>query len=228
MKNTFTRFGREFTFFIDNEEDTIQRCHSKGFFYEEDELLDLRLTVPNMAVIVDIGTNVGNHSVFFAKVFEAKKVICFEPNPKAIAILTENIILNNAQNICDLTYLGIALGNSDSKGFIHLAEHMQDNLGAGTFIEADGGEITITAGDKLLSSLECIDAIKIDVEGLELRVLDGLLETVNKFRPLLYVEVTNSNLSGFEKFLNIARYRIDRTHSRHRGQCNYLCMPMAL
>lgn len=225
MINKFEKYNKTFNFFVVNPEDTIQRCHAKGFFYEEEELVDLKLSIPNNSHILDVGANVGNHSVFFSNVCRAKKVICIEPNPAAIYILKKNILLNNISDIVDINFLGIALGKEVGSGFVDLPERMNGNLGAASVQLSTNGDIKVLPGDQLFYDLEFLDLIKIDVEGAEFDVLSGLESTITKFRPALYIEIQDRNLPLFEGWLSSKLYRIDRTHSRHRGLKNYLCFP---
>jgi Met-10+ like-protein len=57
----------------------------KGVFYEREEL-EIIATHFKGGTFVDIGANVGNHSIFAAKFLGASKVIAFEPNPTAYVI----------------------------------------------------------------------------------------------------------------------------------------------
>lgn len=225
MIKEFNKLGKNFAFEIDNPEDTIQRCHARGFFYEEAELLDLSLSVPNFPTVIDIGANVGNHSVFFAKCMNASKVFCIEPNPKAISILNKNIRLNNVESVCDFSFLGIALSDEVSSGNVLLPNHLAANLGAAEIEISENGLTKVVPGDFLFSELNCVDLLKIDVEGFEMKVLSGLSSTIRKFKPVVYVEVRDCFIPEFKNWLHRFEYRIDRTHFRHKGHKNYLCLP---
>lgn len=223
MLHSFKKYGSLFKFHVVNGEDTIQRCHTRGFFYEEEELLDLKLSVPNKSIIVDVGANVGNHAVFFSKVYKANKVVLFEPNPTAIECLRKNIELNDLDSVCDLRHLGLALGAKEGKADICHPEHLSGNLGAASIRPSDFGSVNVCPADQLLVDIEYIDLIKIDVEGFELEVLAGFNTLIHKFKPVIYVEVSDENLGAFNDWLKFNSYRIDRTHSRHRGLKNLLC-----
>lgn len=225
MQAKITRKNIEFLFEITNPNDTIQRCHSRGFFYEEDELIDLRLVIPGGAIILDIGANIGNHTLYFAHLLPSEKVIPIECNPAALDILIKNINNNPSRKI-DTNYLGFALGVSDDFCEMGLSDHLADNLGA-TSIKSVGstGSIKMKSGDDLLRDLSRIDFIKIDVEGYEFKVLEGIEKLIQKCRPVIYIEVANPHINKLKDWLQISDYRIERTHIRHRGLANYLCMP---
>jgi len=221
------RFNKNIKFYVENTEDTIQRCHSRGFYYEEQELLDLSLAVPNGAVILDIGSNVGNHAIYLAIHTGAKCIYPIEPNPVAINILKHNIDINNISQKVNLSFLGYGLSNKRSDGLIQIHPKTMNNLGATSISQCvDGsGEFKIVRGDDLFKDIDAIDFVKIDVEGMELDVLDGMEGIWTRHRPVLYIEVRNPLLPRFNSWLSKLNYRIDRTHYRHKGLRNYLCFP---
>lgn len=51
-------------------------------------------------IVVDIGANIGNHTVFFANVCKAKKVYSFEPQEKVFEILKKNVEINKFNKKC--------------------------------------------------------------------------------------------------------------------------------
>lgn len=217
-------------FAIDNPKDVIQSCHINGCFYEDGELVDLSLVIPTNARIIDVGANVGNHTVFFSKFARAARVVVVEPNPRAILLLRRNIELNNLGRIVDTSLLGIGLGKTN--GF---ARYIQDqrwadgNLGAATLkavatSEVDSSSIQIRSLDEILSG-ETPDLIKIDVEGMEMDVIEGACKLISQHRPVLYVEVSPRFREAFRNRMNDWGYRIERSHQRHKNVINYLCVP---
>ena len=67
--------------------------------------------------------------------------------------------------------------------------------------------MTLTRGDDELRS-ERVGVLKIDTEGFEMKVLEGLREIIARDRPTLYVEVENENLAAFDRFCARAGYRV--------------------
>jgi hypothetical protein len=84
--------GRPVSFFVTIDQDTIMRQNAYGYFYEPEELALSQRYAGASAVFLAVGANIGNHTIYFAKLLEAQQVICIEPNPEAIksfgAILT--------------------------------------------------------------------------------------------------------------------------------------------
>ncbi len=136
--------------------------------YNLPELDFLREYTPQGGTFVDVGANVGTYAIPLAKhVGEEGRVIAIEPHPQASARLAFNA---RASNLGNLSLVVAAAGDIDGKLKI---ETDGDNLGA-SHISTDSG-IEVPAR-KLLSVLVVnqimsIDALKIDVEGYEDRVL---------------------------------------------------------
>jgi Met-10+ like-protein len=97
------------SFVIVDPFDLVQEIQTKGTFYEASELEDIAPYFRKGGVFVDIGANTGQHSIYFAKVLGASKVVMFEPIQQTCKILLENIKLNDLESISDVSNLGIGL-----------------------------------------------------------------------------------------------------------------------
>ncbi len=181
------------SFALNFRNDPIQRELRQGRFYEAAELAVLERRVPQGATIVDIGANIGNHAIFFARHMRAARVIVFEPNPLSLAPLMANILLNRLEDVIVTDHLGLGLSDHAGGGF-GMGRHDR-NLGA-TKLTAGTGEIAVETGDNLLAD-ERPDFIKLDVEGMEMQVLAGLEATIARARPRMLVEVDDKNRTAF-------------------------------
>lgn len=226
-------WGEPVYFTITRPRDTIQRRHRAGEFYEPEELEIIRRWCPPGAVYCDIGTNIGNHSLFVLKYLRPAKVICFEPNPEAISVLISNLGLNGYLDDprCDLSRLGFGLSDHAEDGLA--IEAPAKNLGGGRLVAsakaagADataGAGLSIRKGDDLLAG-ETPTFLKIDVEGMELQVLAGLSETIERHRPTIFVEVDGQNRAGFKGWVAANRYAVKQTFRRYRRNENFLIVP---
>jgi FkbM family methyltransferase len=212
---------QSFQMAVRNEQDEIQRFHRRGQFYEVEELALMRSLFPPEAVVVDVGANVGNHSVFFAGVCKAQRVLAFEVNPSAIELLKENVRLNRLDAI-DLTYLGRAA--TDRVRRFEIVDDAPDNLGGAHLVEDRTGQIVSTTLDTALTDVN-IDFLKIDVEGMEIKALRGARRTIRRCRPPIFVEVMRSNLRKFYSLVRKFGYRIERTICRYFDVYNFLIWP---
>lgn len=174
-----------------------------AFFYGLYEFEDLGLLAAvagglRRPVFVDVGANVGHHSLFMSA--HAETVHAFEPNPDAWPLIEERIALNQISNI-ELHRCG--LGNRD--GTVPLYRSDRANLGAASLVSgANGNPLTghipvpVRNGDRYFRGhgIETVDILKIDVEGFEPAVVDGLSMTIERNRPIIMVEV--GEVSGSE------------------------------
>ncbi len=212
------------TFCVNMERDPIQRNHRKGSFYEIKELNALRPIFPRGGVFVDIGANVGNHSLFAAQHLGASRVIPFEPNPLAYDLLVQNVLVNQLSDVIDLNYLGIGLSDTHSGGFA--MEDRTRNLGGARMLAGEG-ELEVYRADAVLHDVTP-DMIKIDVEAMEMQVLAGLSGILERCRPVLLVEVDNENDAAFAAWMDDTGYDLVSTHQRYKTNKNHIVADRAV
>ncbi len=172
--------GREVSFYVQDETDLIQREHAQGRFYEREEL-DLIRSHFTGGCFIDVGAHIGNHTVYAAKYLNPSRVICIEPNPRAIEILSLNVRLNGLDSIVDRRYLGIGLSSAPGLGKLH--EPQQNNSGAMQIVAGEG-DVRLAAGDDLFH-VENPAFLKIDVEGMEMEVLRGFERLIARCSPII-------------------------------------------
>lgn len=215
--------SQEIRFFVADEKDEIQRHHNSGSFYEPEELSIISEFFPRGGVFVDIGANVGNHTIYVSKFLHPTQAILFEPNPPAIEILKINIALNNLQRVVDLSHLGIGLSDKPARAHTIVPP---GNLG-GTMLhitDAPDGLPLIRGDDVLLQRR--VDFIKLDVEGMETRVLEGLSGTVSKWRPSMFIEVNEHNTGKSHEWIKAQDYVVARRYRRYDSSENYMIVPI--
>lgn len=199
----FRAFDTKVAFHLPDTRDHIQKqILSKQAFYEQPMLEDIGPGVPENALVVDAGANIGNHTVFFAKILKAK-VLAFEPNPAAIPTLQRNIEINEIKDRVDLHT--VALGQSSGTGTI--SNSSSNNLGMTQVIADDGGEVAISSLDDIIGD-RAVQLIKIDVEGMECDVLKGAIGTLKRSHPALLIKAaTIDALASIEAILRPLGYR---------------------
>lgn len=213
--------GTDMLFCVDREEDPIQRNNRAGKFYEAPELRWIGQRVKPGATFIDIGANIGNHGLYFARKLGAARVIPIEPNPVALRLLTANVVLNGVRDAFDLGFLGVGLSSASATGFA--VEKRDRNIG-GTKMLAGKGDIAVHAGDELFRDVTA-DVIKLDVEGMELDVLAGLEATIRRCRPVLLIEVDTAHDDAFHVWIGAHRYEVVKVWQRYRNNKNYLLTP---
>jgi FkbM family methyltransferase len=135
--------------------------------------------------VVDVGANLGTHTLFFARqVGPSGRVVAFEPQRIVFQALCANMALNSVANVLCQPY---AVGAEPGEiGVPALDYGHENNFGGLTLGGAEGDRVPVLTLDSL--ELPACRLIKIDVEGMERDVLAGAIETIARHRPLLYVE----------------------------------------
>jgi FkbM family methyltransferase len=191
-----------------------------GHFYEAEELALIQKHY-EQGTFVDIGANIGNHSLYLSKFGRCPRILVFEPNKAAVDVLRANVLLNRCANI-DTRYLGVALAASD--GRYRGVTPEPNNLGHTIFQQDPAGEVLGVTGDSLLLG-EPIGFIKIDVEGMEFEILRGLAQTICRWRPKLFIEVWDSRIDEFTNWCEVASYVVVDRFRRYKEIENFLVAP---
>jgi FkbM family methyltransferase len=137
-------------------------------------------------LFVDIGANLGYHTITQARRFES--VVAFEPSPRTFNLLEENIRRNRLSNVQTWN-----VGLSDSEGKVKFVD-VESSSGSSHFTNDEGIEGTmakVTVFDKLVTStpkLMCRAVVKIDVEGWERNVISGMANYIRLFKPVVLFE----------------------------------------
>lgn len=198
-----------------NKEDYIfNMIKKRKTFYEHDLLSYLDYVAPKGGIYVDVGSNIGNHSIFFGK-FLADFVVCIDANANLIQVLERNLQKNLEDKFRIFNY---AVGSKEGRGKIILPDYIANNIGAAR-VEVVNDEqnknseyITVKTLDSILEKLDenlkqlPVQVIKIDIEGMEIEALKGAMETIRKYRPHLIVEVIESNNLEIESLLSKLGY----------------------
>ena len=154
--------------------------------------------------VVDVGGNIGNHTIFFSKVCGAD-VVSFEPQKNCFETLKLNCELNSVNCEC----FNVAIGEDNRKVAIDQFDSL--NLGGNSFSYSDicdGDNIVCRSLDSF--SFEYIDFIKIDVEGFEIEVLKNSINTIQRHKPLIFIEVFPDNFSKVMNIMEDLNYSIIR------------------
>lgn len=189
--------------------DYIQREIVKtNAFYEEEVLKELDSYIPDKAVIIDAGANIGNHSLYWSIRKKAKKIYSFEPVEGTFEILKRNININGLSDVI----IPYNVGLSDHKGKAKREKFKYSNIGATTICDDENGCMELNTIDNIGIS-EKIDFIKIDVEGLECEVIRGAQNTLKSDSPIVFVESFPDKFKEMNALMNSYGYKIERRFS---------------
>lgn len=184
-----------------------KELHEKHSGYLELPLLnDLKALPKKPGVAIDIGANVGNHAVFFAREM-GMSVFAFEPHPETFKILKGNAL--GLQIAC------INKGVDSVPGSLWITNKV--NTGQNK-ISHQRTDMAVELTDLRECELLEVAIIKIDVEGYELRVLQSpvVQSLIDEYKPYLAIECRDPEL--ILKMLP-AGYKI---HAKHGGAPTYI------
>lgn len=150
-------------------------------------------------VVIEAGCHIGTHTIKLSKL--SNKVYAFEPLPSSHSILSTNLQLNKCTNV-SLINKGVSNKPGTTKfGWVPDdnpgGAGLDDNpMGAPNWVTSPKKDIAVelTTIDSL--NLEKLDFMKIDVEGYELRVIEGAINTIKKCRPTIVLECWSNHSGG--------------------------------
>lgn len=179
--------------FIEDDQDWIPKLiKEKAQFYELDLLEKIQEYLVPGDLVIDAGANIGNHSVYFAKVCGCK-VFAFEPINANFVKLKKNIYINRITDLVEC--FNLALGANEGRGNFILPS--SSNLGSYRVIDVrsdHNGNIPVSSLDLVDLNLknQKIKLIKLDIEGMEYDAIKGALQIIDNHKPLLSIEIKNS------------------------------------
>ncbi len=196
-----------------------KEIYAKGI-WEADLLREIRHHISSKSVCLDIGANIGQHSLYMAKIATSGSVYAFDPIQSLTQQIQESVDKNQMKNV--ETY-NFGLSNKEEIKNIYLNNL---NMGNTTFKKRIGASSVIKAETKIFDDFwndrSSIDFVKIDVEGYEYYCLQGMRRSLKKYHPKMIIEFSpvfynKMNISS-EEFLNFLfdlKYKIyDLDHNK--------------
>lgn len=187
---------------------------SKGH-YDIDEINLVRYILNEKAkdayvIAVDGGANIGVHTIEWAKLLSGRgSVLAFEAQEVVYYALAGNVAINNCFNVkavnaavgAELSSLEIPLPDYNtptSFGSLELRQSDRSEKIGQEFVS------TTTVPMVTIDSYDLTDChfIKLDVEGMEMEALRGAEKTIEKFKPLMLIEVIKSDRAEIVTFLD--------------------------
>ena len=178
--------------------------------YENEQIKYLFESIQRYKIktFIDVGSNIGIYSLLIENKLPKIKIFAFEPHPDAFARLEYNLKLNKSKNI---NCFNTALSDQNTKSFLSIDNnHKKDfknfQSGGATVDFLGNIPIFLSKGDDILKNRNEILAIKIDVEGHEKLVLDGINDLLVHNKVLIQIEIHNENFDLVNQALNILGY----------------------
>jgi len=186
------------TLHVHGEQDLYisRRIREEGIWEPYETSLLLSLLQPG-DVFVDVGANLGYFSILAATaVGQGGAVFAFEPDPANFQLLRANAALNGLQDRICAVQAGLAAAAGSGELFLS-----PDNLGDHqTYSAADTRRslpvALLNGSDYLGSRLQRLDLLKVDTQGFEYQVMQGLMPLLRKLPrvPRIIIELTPGSL----------------------------------
>lgn len=185
------------------------------------------MKLPRGGVFIDVGAHIGKYTIPMAKIVGKEGlVIAIEPHPENYLFLIKNIRLSKLRNIIPLNLaawkedceLKLFIGESSETHSIkrNVTGHTMNK-----YINIKAKKLDTIVRDL---NLKRVDLVKIDVEGAEVEVLEGMTEILKTYSPKLVIEVFDRNYSKFLEIIHEYEYLV-KNIERYEVHGNYFCKP---
>jgi FkbM family methyltransferase len=186
--------------------------------YETENHLIFKEKIKSGDTVIDIGAHIGLMSVILGKlVGEKGEVYSFEPTPYTFSLLNKMIGLNKLQAVVKPVNKAV----SDTSGFVEFSADTMDVSNSIVSYEHNSEykkiKVPTISIDEFVkeNKMQKLDFIKIDAEGVELDVLKGAKETLQKFRAKMIlalhplpIKAKGDSLEEIYDFLQQAGYKV--------------------
>lgn len=182
--------GREGQILYNPNDKYIGRAVELYGEYSELEAQLLRQIVRPGAFVIEVGANMGLHTLVLAKAAEHGHVIAYEPQRAMFQILCANMALNGIMNVSAKEQ---AVGRDIGRVLIPVPDYEQPGNFGGVSLATgarSGRYVDLVMLDHSFLDIRTsrLDLIKIDVEEMEVDVIFGASEIIMAYKPFLYVE----------------------------------------
>lgn len=181
------------------ESDDDYLNHIRGAFEPQMVALFDALLQPQDTVL-DIGANIGCTAILFGS--RCRRVVGFEPSPSTYRFLQKNL---TASGLTNVTAHNVGLGKTAGRYELTFAADNRSGGFVSDKMQASTGHhveaIEIAQGDAFLrgAGVKHVDFVKIDVEGFEQDVIEGLADTLAACKPVVTLELNHWCLNVFRR-----------------------------
>lgn len=162
----------------------------------EPEFLHLERFLGSTGVFIEVGANTGKYSIKAAKHYgDTGVVLAIEPFPDLYATLSRSVEANHFTNV---RLRSMCISDHISAGTLWMNKGEPHLFSLVRRDDSASGLSTLSVPlDELFKweGLDRLDYLKIDAEGFEDKVLAGGRETIARFRPILQIDVTRSDVN---------------------------------
>lgn len=206
--------------------------HLKGSKWYQNEYSKLSNLIHPGSTVIDVGANMGFMALIFSRlVGDTGRVVSLEPSKKTFKKLRRNIQENGLKNII-CQNLGCASSSMDAELYKVSGSSGHSSLKSmhGDTATSNSEIVTVDTLDRIVEPYKKIDFLKIDTEGFESEVLLGAQKTLEKKRPIIYIELSAQYNKSSEKSIEILRsadykFLTEPTFSGNHSGDNFIVVP---
>ena len=140
--------------------------------------------------VIEVGSNIGSHTLALAKTVNKGVVFAFEPQNVIFQNLCANLSINSITN-CLCFNSALSDQKNEELYYPNLNYSVKDNFG-GLSLSSQKSEnslrVNVDTLDNNFSNLQNLKLLKTDVEGMEVNVLKGGFDLIKRTKPFLYLE----------------------------------------
>jgi FkbM family methyltransferase len=170
-------------------------------------------------LVVDVGANTGLYTLLACAANRDSRLIAFEPVPRIYSLLVINVAANGWNNRCKLLNMAASNVEGETKLYVPFSDVTQSASLNLQGVQGDEGYLTDvfqTTVDAVIPENQRVDLVKIDVEGFEDHVLEGMRRVLADSAPTLIVECNaNGPFANVEAILS--QFGYDFFHLRREG-----------
>jgi len=195
----------------------LKKCHFDN--QREIELIS-KISKKNKVFLIDCGCNYGFYSLYTASLSDRNSVIAIEASPTTAKDFEKNLNLNKFNNIV-LKNCAVSDNDDIAINFNESKNDWESSLTHSEFVESKVSKIRTQKIDTIIKDEKLNDyslLIKLDIEGHELQALEGAKNTIEKYKPIIIIELStyifNKNDKAFDRlkfFLTEFDYSIYNT-----------------
>jgi FkbM family methyltransferase len=200
----------------------LGKIRERETFFEKD-VLEFIARRRLRGIYVDVGANIGNHTLFFLTQTKSEHVIAVEGNADVVPVLKSNL-RRNVANSDSYTVLEYFLSNHER---VFFNRGRSGNVGS-SFVTSvqlglDSSPVSTYRLDEIVDRKRKVSLLKLDVEGHELEVLDSGREILTTHQPEVCAEVISTTSAEITAYL--CRYGYLPLMAFPEGNWYYIVFP---
>ena len=188
VENVGSKWNHEFTYRIKGHEPKTNKL-----------LIEYSLKVPKKSIIIDAGAHVGDTGLLIARELKdngRNDVMVYEidPNREKIDFITRTAQYNHLNNVI---VMQLGLSNKKEMG----TENQNDSNSGAWQLNTGKGNIPLDSIDNLFFNKHKVGLMHLDVEGMELKTLQGADKVIRNYKPFIMIEYIHSNVKQLKNFI---------------------------